>query len=320
VELRQLRHFLALVEHGNYARAAERMHITPQALNASISKLEESVGVPLFEGGRVGLVPTQFAAALIPHAQLACAEVARAKDTLSRLATADVGTVAIGVGWFSSLVLVTKAIGSLLATHPTLDITLIEGPSEDLHTRLLRGELDLVVSTPSEDVEIASDLVTETLWESTDCVFVNREHPLAGREQVGLAEAVTFPWVASAGTESRTPRLLEACDAHAIPRPAQVIRGTSAYAVEQMLMTRNALMLGGTLPAPFRLPFLERCATFEVPELRRRFRALMAWRRSPPPLPAAMRIVDAIRTAFSKSRPVPVTDHVRPGVTAKRRL
>lgn len=160
MELRQLRHFLMLAEHGNYHRAAERLFITPQALSASIAKLEQELGVQLFERGRVGLVLTRYAESLLPHASLVCAETSRARQEIDQLAKADAGRVAVGVGWFTSQVLAAPAVNEFLAAYPAVDVTLVEGPSDDLHTRLLRGELDLVLSTPSEDVPVAAELDT----------------------------------------------------------------------------------------------------------------------------------------------------------------
>ena len=49
VEIRQLRHFLALMETKSYWRAAEQVALTPQALSKSIRRFEESLGVRLFD-------------------------------------------------------------------------------------------------------------------------------------------------------------------------------------------------------------------------------------------------------------------------------
>jgi DNA-binding transcriptional LysR family regulator len=303
MELRQLRHFLALTEHGNYHRAAERLFITPQALSASIAKLEQELGVPLFERGRVGLVPTRYADSLLPHATLVCAETARARQVLEQMSKADSGRVVAGVGWFTSQVLAAMAAEQFVRAYPELDLTLVEGSSEDLHTRLLRGELDLVLSTPSADVTLAPELEVETLWESADRVHARQGHPLAGRTDVKLTEAVEFPWIVAAGTESRTPRLFRACDVHKVKRPKRVLRTNSVYTVERLLAGGDFLLLGGALPEPFTLPFMQGCTSFQIAELSSRYRALVAWRKSPALGAAAVHFVDTIRTVFRRAAP-----------------
>ena len=301
MELRQLRHFLALVEHGSYHRAAEHAAITPQALSASIAKLEQELGVRLFERGRVGLVPTAFAERLRPHATLACATAARARDELRELASAEGTRLVVGVGWFSSQVLAAAAVQELLATQARCDVTVVEGTSEELHLRLLRGELDVVLSTPSEEFVPSGELEIEVLWQSRDRAYARRGHPLAGRDRVPLAELVTFPWITSAGPESRTPRLFRVCDELSIPRPAQLLRTDSVHAIGRLVLATDAVMVGGALPPPFTLPFMDECVTFDVPELAATFRSLLAWRRHPAPGPAVARFVDAVHRLFARS-------------------
>lgn len=301
MELRQLRHFLTLFEHRNYHRAAERLCITPQALSASIAKLEQELGVSLFERGRVGLVPTRYGETLLTHASLACSETVRARQALDQLLKTEEGRLVVGVGWFTSQILAAAALERFMADYPAFDVTLMEGPSDDLHTQLLRGDLDLVLSTPSEDVLLSQDLHVETLWESTDRVYARASHPLAGRPRVTLADLVDYPWIVSAGTESRTPRLLRACDEHNVPRPSRILRIDSGYTVDRLIGSGDFLMLGGALPAPFQLPFMQHCTHFEVPELQGRYRALLAWRRAPGLSAAAGRFVEMIRMVFRQT-------------------
>jgi DNA-binding transcriptional LysR family regulator len=301
MELRQLRHFLTLFEHRNYHRAAERLCITPQALSASIAKLEQELSVPLFERGRVGLVPTHYADALFTHASLVCSETVRARQALEQLLKTEAGRVNVGVGWFTSQILAAAALERFFKEYPAFDVTLLEGPSEDLYTQLLRGELDIVLSTPSADTQLAPEIESETLWESTDRVYARGGHPLAGQAVVGLAELVEYPWIVSAGTESRTPRLLRACDEHNIPRPARILRTDSVQTVDRLISGGDFLLLGGPLPPPFRLPFMQDCATFEVPELQSHYRAVLAWRRTSSLSAAAQRLRETIRTTFRES-------------------
>ena len=301
MELRQLRHFLTLFEHRNYHRAAERLCITPQALSASIAKLEQELGVKLYERGRVGLVPTRYADTLLTHASLVCSETVRARQALEQLLKTEEGRVVVGVGWFTSQILAAEALEKFIPDYPSFDVTLIEGPSEDLHTQLLRGELDLMLCTPSEEMVPAPELHVETLWESADRVYARGSHPLANRSTVSLAELAEYPWIVSAGTESRTPRLLRACDEHNIPRPARILRTDSVYTVDRLIGTGDFLLLGGPMPPPFRLPFMEHCAAIDVPELQGRYRAILAWRKSPALSGAATRFAEAIRATFRTS-------------------
>ena len=300
MELRQLRYFLALYEHRHYQRAAAGLTITPQALNASIATLERDLGVKLFEHANRQLVPTRFADALVKHASLVCSEVERARYSLEHMLKADEGHIVVGVGWFSSQVLAAAALEEFMFAYPSVDVTLIEGSSEDLYTQLLRGDIDIVLSTPSEHVEQPYEICVEELWRDTDSVHARAEHPLASRDKVAFAELVDYPWIVSAGAESRTPRLLQACDDFGIPRPARLLRTDSAYAVNQLMNRGDFLILGGALPKLFGLPFMQTGVKFDVPELRSEYTALLAWRRSPSLSMAAQRFVAAVHRAFAR--------------------
>ena len=299
MELRQLRHFLSLAEHGNYHRAAAALHITPQALSASIANLEHELGVLLVERGRNGIILTRFGRQLLPRASLICAESQRARVELDQLAQDEAGRVTVGVGWFTSQMLAAHALERFFAQQPNVDTTLVEGTSEELHTRLLNGELDLVLSTPSDDFHPASELETEVLFQAEDRLYARIGHPLSLRPAVTLADAVAYPWIISAGTESRSPRLFRACDEHGISRPQRVLRTDSAHAIDQLMRNGNFVMLGGALPPPFRLPFMDVCTTFAIPELSGTYSALLAWRKSTVLLPAAASLLRLVRDVFS---------------------
>jgi DNA-binding transcriptional LysR family regulator len=305
MELRQLRHFLALMEHNSLRRAAAALHITPQALSASISRLEEDCGVVLFERGSTGVAPTRFAESLLPRATLVCAEAARARAELEQLARTKTRRLAIGVGWFSSQALTAMALQRFLAQEGCADVTVIEGTSEELHVRLLRGELDLVLSTPSAEIQIEPQLETEILFESTDLVYARSSHPLRGRRSVTLADVVPFPWIISAGIEARSPRLFDACDAQGVPRPTHVVRTDSSHVIQRLISGGDFLMLGGAMPAPFRPPFMDECIELDVPDLARRYYGLLAWRRAAALIPAAMRLRALLREVFGAQSPRP---------------
>lgn len=299
MELRQLRHFLAVLEHRNFRRAAGSLAITPQALNASIVKLENELDLKLFERGRNGLDPTRYADLLARHASLICSETERAKRTLSQIVKANEGHVAIGAGWFTSQVLGCIAVEKLMQLYPGVDLTFVEGSSEDLHMRLLRGELDIVLSTPSQDLQLSPELRVEELWRGEDRVHARRDHPLSALgDSVPLARMTGYPWIVSAGTESRTPRLLQACRQNNVEPPRKLIRTNSVYALQRLMAQTDALMLGGALPPPFELPLMERCTRFSVPELQETYRVLLAWREDPPLSTVAWRFIEAVRESF----------------------
>jgi DNA-binding transcriptional LysR family regulator len=80
MDVRQLRHFLAVAETLNYARAAERLMMAASPLSRSIQQLEVEVGGALFIRGTRKVELTPLGMALIPHAERTVADL----DTLTR--------------------------------------------------------------------------------------------------------------------------------------------------------------------------------------------------------------------------------------------
>jgi DNA-binding transcriptional LysR family regulator len=88
MELRQLRHLIAVVEHGSFSRAAEAVHLTQPALSRSIQALESEVGAAVLERNRGAIVPTDIGHLLLTHARLL--------DTVTRDLERD---IALTRGW-----------------------------------------------------------------------------------------------------------------------------------------------------------------------------------------------------------------------------
>ena len=98
MDLRQLRYFLAVVEHGSFTRAAAATGRTQQALSKGIQALEQQLGARLFERGSRQVRLTGVGRLLVEHARPAHEAVRRFEDRLQELQTGAEGQVRIGTG------------------------------------------------------------------------------------------------------------------------------------------------------------------------------------------------------------------------------
>ncbi|RFU41685.1 LysR family transcriptional regulator, partial [Actinomadura logoneensis] len=83
MELRHLASFLAVVEEGQFARAAARLFLSPPAVTAHVRRLERELGVPLLERSPLRL--TEAGERLVPHARAALAAADAAADAVADL-------------------------------------------------------------------------------------------------------------------------------------------------------------------------------------------------------------------------------------------
>lgn len=192
----QLKRFIAVVECGGFAAGARQLNMTQQALSASIARLEETTGVRFLDRRRgSGVALTAFGRLLLERARTHVALSDRLMREIALLRDACGGSVVVGIGETMTGRPVAAAIARFNRQHPDVQLRLIEDYTEKLVARLASNEVDLVIGGPSYALEDTGDFEIQHLFDVEDVLAVRREHPLAGRANVGLAELATYPWI-----------------------------------------------------------------------------------------------------------------------------
>jgi LysR family hydrogen peroxide-inducible transcriptional activator len=183
VELHQLRYFLAAAEAGSVSRAAERCHVAQPSLSQQIRKLEQSLGVTLFDRLGRGVALTDAGRALVPRARQILAGVREAETNLRRDVDEGHGMVAIGAIPTVAPYVLPPAIARLRQALPACDVRITEDLTEHLIDAVVETRLDCaVVSTPLDH-----DLIElEIVGEEELLVVVPKSHPLAAAGHVDL--------------------------------------------------------------------------------------------------------------------------------------
>ncbi len=179
MELRQLQHFLALAELRSFRLAGERVHLTQQAVSKSIAQFEVRIGAKLFErdGRKVSLTPV--GELLLPHARAITAELKHFDDEHDAFRGSRSGRLAIGSTPTLLGDVVPDVLKGLHQAQPRLVLAVMSGNWDVLLERLLRGELDVVISTEPIGA-VVEDVSIERLCNEYNVVLAAREHPLAG--------------------------------------------------------------------------------------------------------------------------------------------
>lgn len=147
MDTRQLRTLLAIAETGTFARAADKVALTPSAVSQQIQALEGEIGALLFN--RESRPPTLTAAG---HQMVAVAEemVRTAENAIDAISGRRIiGTFVIGSVRTSAIGLLPQAVSRLVANHPELKIKLRVGNSEDLVRDVAAGRLDAAMIAES---------------------------------------------------------------------------------------------------------------------------------------------------------------------------
>lgn len=220
--LRQLGHFVAVAEAGSYREAAERIFIAQPALSVSIRKLEQALGVTLFERGPRGVKLTPGGQAFLIEARRSLQHAEQARQNARLAALGEWGFVRLGFVGSAAYRLLPDTLPAFLARHPGVRLELLEGTTVGLSAMIRSGELDAgVIRTPLDDSSGLQILPAE----HDDLVAVlPASHPLARRKRIELSALADEAFVMFSRTQVPALRglIVEACrEAGFTPRVAQ---------------------------------------------------------------------------------------------------
>jgi DNA-binding transcriptional LysR family regulator len=197
LDLTLVSHALAIARHGNYARAASELGVTPPTLSRHIASLEQQLGIRLFDRGRSGAVPTTLGREVLNQAQSLLAGAQRLEREVAMLRGLEVGQLSIGAGIYPSYLSVGRALGRLSAKHPGLQVEVIAGDWQSMIEQVLSASLDLAVaelSGPAEDERLS----VEPLPRHPGAFFCRAGHPLLQERDLTLEMIFQYPY---AGTK-----------------------------------------------------------------------------------------------------------------------
>lgn len=194
MNLRQLQTLLVIAECRSISRAAERLHVSQPAVTKSLRELERSLGVSLFERSARGLSATRYGESLIRHAKSVSAELRHAGEELAALRGAATGRISVGTAPIGAAKIVPHAVAAVLHDQPGLVVNVVEGTHATLLPGVTVGELDLFFG-PLGDDGPGEGLVEEVLFYDRLHIVARRDHPLAKRRRLMLADLIDQDWV-----------------------------------------------------------------------------------------------------------------------------
>ena len=246
LELQQLRHVIALAEHGSFVRAAAALHLSQPALSRSIQNLERRFGSALFLRSSGGVVPTDIGRLYIERAR----DLLRMADELDREAvthgTLGAGRVAVGGGPYPAESILAPATVRFVEAYPRISVQLHARDWDELLRQLRSRELDFFVAETST-LQREPDLEIVPMQSAHAAYLVARAgHPLAQRDRATAVDALPWPFA----TPGRIPpRILDpmlaahrAASQRSSPaRPFPSIQCNGLAPVKRILATSDAV-------------------------------------------------------------------------------
>lgn len=179
----ELRYLVSLAHTLHFGRAAEAHNVSQPTLSMAVRKLEQDLGVLLFERSKSGIRPTEMGEQIIAQARRVLAQT----DSISALAQADRdqlgGELKLGAIFTLAPYLLPQLVPSLRVIANQLTLRCSEGYNADLRQKLRKGDLDaILISQPFTE----ADIVTQEIYREPLQLVMQPNHPLAAKKSIAL--------------------------------------------------------------------------------------------------------------------------------------
>lgn len=176
MELDQLRYFVAVARAGTFTHAAEQEGVTQPSLSQQIRKLEDSLGMPLFERRGRSVRLTQAGERLLPQARNLLRQAADARQSLGELTNRVCGRLAVGAIPTVMPYWLAPKIANFRSRYVEVEVQLVENITARLVEGLQTGDLDVaVLSLPIS----FRDIICSELFREELLFVLPKDHPLA---------------------------------------------------------------------------------------------------------------------------------------------
>jgi len=246
-DIRQMRHVIAVADHGSFVRAATTLGLSQSALSRSIQSVERLLGSSLFVRSPSGVEPTDGGRVFVARIR----QILRLTEELDRDVAGERGQlgghVHVGGGVYPSTSVLAEALARFVVAFPRVFVRVMARDWDELLRRLRAREIEYFVAEFST-LDSAIDLDVEPLQPHPTFILARRGHPLAGRGPLGLADCFAYP---IASLSRIPPRALEpiraaqgrARDAKGVSRTVPAIEFGSLDGVKRIVLASDTLMV-----------------------------------------------------------------------------
>jgi len=177
----QYEYIVAVDDYRHFATAAEKCFVTQPTLSMQIQKLEDQLGVLIFDRSKHPVVPTEVGSAIISQARLVLNEAGRIKEIISEEKGVLSGILRIGILPTLSPYLLPLFIKSFIEKYPDLEINVEEAITEQIINKLNKNQLDVgIFVTPSG----AKGLKEHPIFNEEFVAYVGEKHELGKVETI----------------------------------------------------------------------------------------------------------------------------------------
>ena len=181
MDVRQLRHFVAVAETLHFGKAAERLGMTQPPLSQSIRALERDLGTPLFLRTKRSVALTSFAEQWLPHVRAALDGVNALGETAQRIRRGDQGRLELSFVSTADYGILPALVQHFRERYPEVELALTEATSDVQIAALREGRGHAAIIIPENEAVLPDLFAYRTLAREPLIAAVPEEWIAAGR-------------------------------------------------------------------------------------------------------------------------------------------
>lgn len=235
--LTELRYIVALARERHFGRAAEACFVSQPTLSVAVRKLEDELGVAIFERAGSDLTVTPIGERIVAQAQRALQEAEAVKDVAKAGQDQLRGPLRIGAIYTIGPYIFPALIPLLHRNAPDMPLVIEENFTSALTGKLKRGELDvIIISLPFAEPGI----VTLPLYREPFVVLLPAAHPLTARETLRAGDLADEAMLLLGAGHCFRDQVIDACpdcapNRHSSADSNHVVEGSSLETIRHMV-------------------------------------------------------------------------------------
>jgi LysR family hydrogen peroxide-inducible transcriptional activator len=181
----QLEYIVAVDTYRSFGIAAEKCFVTQPTMSMQVQKLEETLGVKLFDRSKQPVLPTEIGAEVVEQARIILRESYKLTELISNQRNIISGELRIGIIPTMAPYLMPKVISAFMEKYPDVQLQIWEYMTDQIVQELKNGLLDCgILSTPLEDKNL-----TETpLFYESFVAYLSKSSPLINKKSISAKD------------------------------------------------------------------------------------------------------------------------------------
>ena len=242
--LTDLRYLVALAHERHFGRAAEKCHVSQPTLSVAVKKVEEELGIQLFERSASEVKITETGRRIVAQAEKVLMEAGQIQEIAAAGKDPLAGPLRVGVIYTIGPYLLPRLIPRVHQLAPKMPLIIQENFTARLAEALKRGELDvIIISLPFEEVGI----VAQPVYDEPFRVLLPADHPWTAQQAISAEHLADDQLLLLGAGNCFRDQVLEVCPScRNIGGLQRTLEGSSLETIRHMVATGLGALLAAS--------------------------------------------------------------------------